>query len=273
MPEMRPLLLVDNGSLEPAATLSLRCLAAALSERLGRPVVPLSLLHSHKVDPELLGGLPAQILEPWLRSELQKGVHSFDLQPLFFGPSGAITDYLPARLERLRESWPELELQVGPFLSELRLAGGWGLTDLLVEQVRSVLRPPCKPWVLLVDHGSPKPEVCAVRNRLGEALAVHLGTEVQGVSVASMERRPEPEYAFNEPLLERALPALPESVEELVVALLFLSPGRHAGPGGDIEQICAAAQVLRPKLRVRFTPLVGTHPGLIALLGSSPLVR
>ena len=27
----------------------------------------------------------------------------------------------------------------------------------------------------------------------------------------------------------------------VVLALLFLQPGRHAGPGGDIDEICAAA--------------------------------
>jgi sirohydrochlorin ferrochelatase len=120
--------------------------------------------------------------------------------------------------------------------------------------------------VILVDHGSPRPEVTEVRDRLTRLLAQRLAGRVAGVSAASMERRPEPEYDFNEPLLERALRALPEGRCEVVLAMLFVSPGRHAGPGGDIVQICEAACAERPGLSVRMTPLVGEHPGLISLL-------
>ena len=59
-------LLVDNGSLEPAATLALRKLAANLCARLGQKVEPVSLLHSSAIDPVLLGKVPAKILFPAL---------------------------------------------------------------------------------------------------------------------------------------------------------------------------------------------------------------
>ena len=68
---MPPLvLLVDNGSLQPAATLALRELAAKLSARLGHPVEPVSLLHSSGIDEKLLGGRPAEILVPALEKRL-----------------------------------------------------------------------------------------------------------------------------------------------------------------------------------------------------------
>ena len=81
-----------------------------------------------------------------------------------------------------------------------------------------------------------------------------------------MERRPEPEYDFNEPLLERAFDQPGFDAGPVIVAMLFLSPGRHAGPAGDIARICAAAEQRHPKLRTVMTDLVGLHPGLIPIL-------
>ena len=53
-------LLVDNGSLVPAATLALRGLAEKLAARIRQPVEPVSLLHSSGVPAEKLGGTPAE---------------------------------------------------------------------------------------------------------------------------------------------------------------------------------------------------------------------
>ncbi len=264
---LRHLLLLDNGSLEPAATLSLRRIAVELGRVLCREVVPLSLLHSHKLPAEVLGGVAAEILEPALKRRLAAGQNGFDVVPLFFGPSGALTEYLPARLEVLRKTWPGLDLRVAPCLAEP--AGserGGALLDILEQHVAGCLDGTGGQRVILVDHGSPRSEVTEVRDRLTAQLAQRLGGRVAGVSAASMERRPEPEYDFNEPLLERALRGLPEGPCEVVLAMLFVSPGRHAGPGGDIVQICEAACAERAGLKVRMTPLVGEHPGLIRLL-------
>lgn len=57
-----------------------------------------------------------------------------------------------------------------------------------------------------------------------------------------MERREGDEFAFNEPLLAKILATAPFDAGEVVVALQFLSPGRHAGPGGDVAEICAHAE-------------------------------
>jgi sirohydrochlorin ferrochelatase len=57
------------------------------------------------------------------------------------------------------------------------------------------------------------------------------------------------------PLLADLIAAAPYAGNDFVVAPLFLSPGRHAGPAGDIAQICGAA-----RSRSHLTELVGTHP-------------
>ncbi|HRE81125.1 MAG TPA: cobalamin biosynthesis protein CbiX, partial [Opitutaceae bacterium] len=90
--------LFDNGSLRSEATLELRKIAAALSSRLERPVLPVSLLHSSGVDPSLLGGQAAELLEPALRVHVAEGRNKAVLLPFFFGPSAALTRYLPERL-------------------------------------------------------------------------------------------------------------------------------------------------------------------------------
>jgi sirohydrochlorin ferrochelatase len=105
-----------------------------------------------------------------------------------------------------------------------------------------------------------------VREHLARQLRTRLGPTVRGVLAASMERRPESEYDFNEPLLERAFDRPGFDAGPVIVAMLFLSPGRHAGPDGDIARICADAQQRHPGLRIVMTDLVGRHPGLIPIL-------
>ena len=82
-----------------------------------------------------------------------------------------------------------------------------------------------------------------------------------------MERRPKPEYDFNEPLLENLLPdqeACPS--RQVVVAQLFLSPGRHAGPDGDVANICRQAEQARPGLQTFLTDPLGNHPLVLEIL-------
>ncbi|SVD47506.1 uncharacterized protein METZ01_LOCUS400360, partial [marine metagenome] len=91
--------------------------------------------------------------------------------------------------------------------------------------------------------------------------------EVAGLRTCSMERRPGPEYAFNEPLLENLLcdeATVPE--RDVVAALFFLSPGKHAGAGGDVEAICREAEKARPGLRTFLTEPLGEHPLVLDLL-------
>ena len=256
-------ILVDNGSLEPAATLALRELAAKLGKRLGPPVEPVSLLHSSGVDAKLLGGQPAEILLPALEKRLNAGQNEIIILPLFFGPSEALTDYLPENLARLRKKHPALQVRVAP---PLHASGDLRLARILADLVRAELDTASADRVALVDHGSPVAAVTAVRDELARQLAAQLGSRITLVTPCSMERRPEPVYDFNEPLLAGLLSTALWSGSRVIVAMQFLLPGRHAGPEGDVAKICRQAEAAQPHLHTRLTGLVGSHPLLVDIL-------
>jgi sirohydrochlorin ferrochelatase len=259
--------LADNGSLEPAATLSLRIIAARLGDALGRTVMPVSLLHSNAVPADQLNGQPAELLTDALGSRLRAGQSDFLIVPLLFGPSGALNEFLPAQVAALKTKYPQLRVRVAPWLVDVGAANDERMAAILEEFVRAKFADAfSRPAVVLVDHGSPVRAVTAVREHLARQLRTRLGPVVRGVLAASMERRAEPEYDFNEPLLERAFDRPGFDAGQVIVAMLFLSPGRHAGPAGDVAQICAAAQQRHPALRVVMTDLVGSHSGLIPIL-------
>jgi sirohydrochlorin ferrochelatase len=254
-------LLMDNGSLEPAATLGLRRLAAQLGERLGTRVEPVSLLHSSAVPAEKLGGTPAEILEPALERRLAAGQNDFLIVPLFFGPSGALTDYLPKRLAHVRGKHPALNVRAA---APLFAPGDDRLARILAAQVRTL--GSVSRCVALVDHGSPAKAVTDVRNELACQLAGQLGPDYT-VAPASMERREGAEYDFCEPLLEKLLRSPGWNAGEVIVAMQFLLPGRHAGPDGDVAEICRAAEAASGNaLRTTMTGLVAEHPLLVDIL-------
>lgn len=268
-PERRTILLVDNGSLRPESVLNLRQLAAELSERSGLRVEPASLLHSSKIEPERLEGVAAVNFERRVRLGLEAGERSFTVLPFFFGPSAAITDYMVERVAYRREQHGAFAVDRTAFLGgEEDRPDVAGLVDVLVERVQEVMVETGwpRPRVALVDHGSPRLAVTRVRDRLAEALERALGEAVSAVAPCSMERRPGPEFAFNEPLLEDLLVSPGWNEAPVIVAMQFLSPGRHAGPGGDVAQICERAKELCPRLRTRMTGLVGDHPQMVSLL-------
>jgi len=260
--------LVDNGSLRAKSVLNLRRLARELGEVSGLEIIPASLLHSSKVDPGELNGEPAINLERRIRLFLESGERAFTIIPFFIGPTGAIVDYLPERLTALRKKYGSFEICRMPFLHDSGDDTCSGLVPILAEQVRETIRAHglnC-PKVALVDHGSPLREVTKVRNSLAEKLADHLGHEVECVAPASMERREGEQYAFNEPLLENLLREPDWRNGPVVISMLFLSPGRHAGSGGDVAGICEQAMAESGGLQTHMTPLVGMHPGIISLL-------
>lgn len=261
------LILLDNGSLEPASTLNLRRLAEALGHELERTVHPVSLLHSRKIPAEKLEGKPAESFGQAVRRLHEEGKKDILVIPLFFGPSGAIVDYLPERITELSAKLPDLRIRIAPWLVDTRQAGDERITAILEDNIEQALADShVIPHVILVDHGSPKPEVTAVRNYLAAELSCRLAGKARTVRAASMERRPEPEYDFTKPLLEDLLQDPSYSNRLVVLSMLFLSPGRHAGPEGDIARICKEAMRRNPCLQVIMTPLVGSHPGLVRLL-------
>ncbi|AQU83865.1 MULTISPECIES: sirohydrochlorin chelatase [unclassified Halomonas] len=263
---MRAIFLVDNGSLRPQATHNLRRVAAELSQKLGETVQAASLLHSNKIPPEEVGGIPAITLGPAVERSAEQGASEIIVLPFFFGPSKALTGYLPERMAAMQERFPHVKVRLAQPLVDERGDNDLRLAQLLADNVCGKLQPGTTPRVALVDHGSPIPEVTAVRNRLAGQLSVLLADEVACVAAASMERREGDEYRFNEPLLEHLLDTPEFQSGSVILAMLFLSPGRHAGEGGDIAEICADAEQRHSSLSTTITALVGEHPGIVDIL-------
>ncbi|NBC47694.1 MAG: cobalamin biosynthesis protein CbiX [Gammaproteobacteria bacterium] len=264
-------MLVDNGSKRAEATLALRRLSRRLSEHLGTAVHPVSLAHSSKVAPEALNGEPADLLEPFLRRQADAGDEHFLAVPLFFGPSRALSSLIPETVERVNATGRQIQVDVAESLCPLP-EGEPRLAAILDRQIRqtiaglATLRPKA-PTVVLVDHGSPIPEVTAVRHWLAGRLE-SLSEGRYQVIEAAMERRPGPEYAFNGPLLKEALQQLETEQEgaPVVVAMQFIGPGRHAGQGGDVDRICREAASRNQHLEIAMTRLVGEDDALIEIL-------
>ena len=256
--------LVDNGSLRPRATLLLRSLADALAKRIILPVEAVSLLHSHKIAADELNGIPATIVKRRLRECLAAGQHDFIILPLFLGPSLAITDYLPQVVDELSGEYPELNVRIASVLAgdDLDIPDP-RLAQILADQIR-VLGPSPSTKVALVDHGTPIIEVNRVRNAVGRQLSSEL--DVSAVLPCSMERREGEAYAFNDPLLENIGEINDFAGGRLILAMFFLLPGRHAGEGGDVAEICDGLVAGGAFKQIQNTPLLGEHPMLLEIL-------
>ncbi|MDE3084994.1 MAG: cobalamin biosynthesis protein CbiX, partial [Verrucomicrobiota bacterium] len=173
--------LFDNGSLEADSTLSLRRIASWLQVRLrGVEIRPVSLLHSSAVKAAELGGQPAELLEPALKAALKGGANSLVLLPLFFGPSAAVTEYVPKRLRALKKKIPTMCVHVARCLVDERATEDMRIAAILADGVRrAAARAGWKrPKVALVDHGSPERAVTAVRDFLGRQLQQLLAGEI-----------------------------------------------------------------------------------------------
>lgn len=250
------ILLVDNGSYEPAATLALRDLAAVINAGRKEQVRPVSVMHSDKVDPALLRGQPAVIFEQAVRQAKDDGIDELVVLPLFIGPSRAVTEFIPKVFKE--NAGDGMRLKVLPTLFD---EDGSDLAHILEENLKATGWKKGSGTVLLCDHGSPIKEVTACRDRLATALRKELRLKPDELVACSMERREGPEYDFNEPLLEDALQ---EAKGDAVILMLFLLAGRHAGPNGDVATI--AKEHAPAGLRWKLSPLLGTHPSLPSLV-------
>ena len=250
------ILLVDNGSYEPAATLGLRDLAKSVSFLTKQEVHPVSTMHSTKIDPALLGGVPAIIFEGAVQQAKADGIDELVVLPLFIGPSRAITEYLPKVFADAQPGAMKLTIRQPLFGDD-----GFELTGMLADNLRETGWTKGSGTVYLCDHGSPIPEVTRCRNFFAVALRNQLDLKDDELIACSMERRDGPEYDFNEPLLEDALQ---QAKGEAVILMLFLLPGRHAGGDGDVATI--AKEHAPAGLQWKLSPLLGTHPALPALL-------
>lgn len=253
--------LVDNGSLNPNSIFNLRNVAKALGERVGLSIRPVGLMHSHKIDPVRLNNEAAETFESLLLSEESKGWQGLVVIPMFFGPSLAVTDWLPKKLDAWQKEEAKRSFVILPCLYQ---HGDTRIAQALVSNtLKSITKSGMnQPFVALVDHGTPLRAVNQIREEIGSQLEELLKPEISGFSTCSMERREGEKYDFNDPLLAPLLDELSKKGEkEVVLAQLFLSPGRHAGKGGDLEEICSSFQG-----RLTRTELLGTHPAIIEIL-------
>jgi hypothetical protein len=247
------ILLVDNGSYEPAATLALRGLALEVGKLVGQPVHPVSTMHSTKIDPTLLGGQPAVIFEGAVAQAKADVIDELVVIPLFIGPSRAITEYIPKVFADAQPGAMKLSMRDPLFGPEL--------ISMLIDNLKSTGWTKGSGTVYLCDHGSPIPEVTRCRNFFASVIRTRLGLKDDELIACSMERREGAEYDFNKPLLQDALQ---QAKGEAVILMLFLLPGRHAGAEGDVATI--ANEHAPADLRWKLSPLLGTHPALPALL-------
>ena len=256
------ILVLDNGSKRPESTRNLRRIAHAMTRRLAQTVHAVSLQHSSDIPPEALDGSPAETLEPFLRRQLRIGERDFVIVPLFFGPSRAVDAFVPEMRERLAAQFGPFDLRVARVLCPLP-PGEPRLVSILEHQVREATSAHGEQprHLVLVDHGSPVPAVTAVREWLASELARRFAGEAE-VDQAVMERRAGRRYDFNGELLEDVLDArgAAGTPTNVVLAMQFISPGRHAGAGGDVDDICLRAMARWPGLRVLKSRLISEHP-------------
>jgi hypothetical protein len=252
-PPVLHILLVDNGSLRASSYLVLRELASAVSALCGRPVTAASARFSDRIPPSALGGVPAETLAsatarllPGAGAPLPSPTH-FLVLPAFLGPSDALRGLVPEHFAALAQAHgPSLTFSLARHLAtpeEPRVA------QALLASLQALLAqhalPPQAAAIALCDHGSPHPEVGAVRSQLhrqlGGLLAGALPPLRAPLAQASMERREGAQYDFNDPPLATLLRTPPYNQGVVLLALLFLAPGAHAGEGGDIDQIVQGA--------------------------------
>jgi sirohydrochlorin ferrochelatase len=109
-----------------------------------------------------------------------------------------------------------------------------------------------KPAILIVDHGSRRPDANALVDRLAERVRCRLPDRV--VQVAHME--------LAEPTVAQGLAACAAAgASEVIVHPYFLGPGRHTTR--SIPQLVEEAARAHTGLRIRITEPLGLHESLV----------
>src|ERR1019366_4878269 len=178
--------------------------------------------------------------------------------------AGAIGSSLRADLDALGASAGRFDYSFTAGLAE-----GPVLSEIIAARAREAFGGLHRPPLIVVDHGGPSPPSAEGRDRVAAEARSILGDEAGPLAAASMESPGGPGFGFNRPLLAEALLAPGFNEGDVVIAPLFLSPGRHAGPGGDLARIAREAQAASPGLRCHFAGLVGAHPLAIAFLADA----
>jgi hypothetical protein len=265
-------ILVDNGSLRADSFMSLRSLAHRVSEATGVRVHAASARFADRV--VLPDGTKGASLESLSRTLLAAdGGARFLVLPAFFGPSDTLAEFVPAVYARLTQEYPKLGFTVARAAVDVRDRSDTRIARALLENAAAAAAgagfAPGSAALAVCDHGSPVPAVGLVRGHIeGQVRALLSGSSsvYRAVSPCSMERRPGESYDFNDPLLEVLLRTPPFNAGDVVLAMLFISPGKHAGAGGDIDAIIASATAEAAAqgrvLRVAKSPLLGDAQAL-----------
>ena len=134
--------------------------------------------------------------------------------------------------------------------------GGTAAAALLADRIRETEATAGRREmpVILVDHGGPSTASALLRDRVATEVSLLLGRPVRPCSMEGA----------HPPLLRDVLAEPALTGRDVVVAQLFLAPGRHAGPGGDIEEICRSSSAICHR-----TALVGTHPRVAEVLAAA----
>jgi len=256
--------LIDNGSLAPAAHATLRAVAAALTDRVGIKVHSVSWQHSDRL-PRHPAAPPAWVLPDFVRAMVALGQREFVFVPFFLSAAGAIGTALRRDLELLQTQlgWDAFE-----FTFTAGLAAHGAIAPIVADRIRArigQLRLRHPPAVIVVDHGGPSPESARLRDTEAARLRRALGSEIGPLTAASLEGA---DYPHNRPLFAEVLRTPPFAQGDVIVAPLFLAPGRHAGPAGDLVRIARDAErrLETTELRCHFADLVGTHPLTLSAL-------
>lgn len=264
---MPVILLSDNGSVREHASRQLRKLAEQLSDRSGYIIHPVSLKHADRISADKLDGKPAQIFQPFIREQLAQGESEFIFLPLFFGETKALTSFVADEIKLLKQQFGEFKFDIAEVIYPLP-AGEELLTQIIYEHIQSTTKQNNLPMsnIVLVDHGSPNPRVTEVRKHLAKTVQNMLPDECL-LEQAVMERREDKQYDFNGMLLrDWLLKKITEGEHSAVVILMFFLPGRHAGEGGDIVDICYSVMTEYPGFKISISPLITEHSGFISIL-------
>ena len=262
--------MVDNGSLRPEAGLMTRRVARLLSDDIDIPVVAASLAHSNRIPVEALEGKAIPLLEALLdRICLQPNLKEVIVIPLLLVTGGVIYQKIGAMVQDFSRRYTRPTIRMTEALVSESDPVEVGIVGMIYEQVRATIEEHLlvEPRVVLVDHGSPDPTGARTRNYVATRLTELLGRIVEKVVPSSMERRDGVEYDFNEPLFERALVESAQNGSgNIVLARLFLQPGKHNGKDGDVEQICLSVSSRYPSMRIYNLPAVFSEKRLVQLL-------
>lgn len=264
---MPVILITDNGSTRPNATLQLRKLADRLSTLSGEKIYPVSFQHAQRIPAEQLNDQKAQVFSDFMSQKLQQGETEFIVLPLFFGVSKAITSFIPEQMEILQAQFGHFSLDVAEVIYPLP-DGDPLLEKIIYEHIMQTAENNKLPLdnIVLVDHGSPVQRVTEVRKSLANRVQQKLPRDVF-LEQAVMERRPGEQYDFNGDLLKDWLIGKAKSgATAAIVVLQFFLAGRHAGKNGDIIEICDTVMNRYPQFKIAISPLIAEHPLMTEIL-------